>query len=75
MNIQPSREDLIELTNLNPFDRFEDGRPCVPDDLLERMKLVTTEEAWSVLINHGYPRQFEGGFPRHIPAWSWLVAR
>ena len=67
MNIQPSREDLIELTNLNPFDRFEDGRPCVPDDLLERMKLVTTEEAWSVLINHGYPRQFEGGFLQTHP--------
>ena len=67
MHIQPSREDLIELTSLNPFERFSDGRPCVPDDLLERMKLVTTEEAWSVLINHGYPRQFEGGFLQTHP--------
>ena len=67
MHIQPSREDLIELTSLNPFERFPDGRPCVPDDLLERMKLVTTEEAWSVLINHGYPRQFEGGFLQTHP--------
>jgi len=67
MHIQPSREDLIELTSLSPFDRFPDGRPCVPDDLLERMKLVTTEEAWSVLINHGYPRQFEGGFVQTHP--------
>ena len=37
MRIQPSREDLVELTILNPFDRFPDGRPRVPDDLLERM--------------------------------------
>ena len=60
MLIQPSREDLVELTGLNPFERFPDGRPRVPDDLIERMKLVTTEEAWSVLRGHGYHRQFEG---------------
>ncbi len=62
MHIQPSREDLIELTSLNPFERFDDGRPRVPDDLLERMQLVTTEEAWSVLRHHGYHRQFEGNW-------------
>jgi regulator of RNase E activity RraA len=60
MRVQPVPEDLIELTKLSPFERFPDGRPRVPDDLLERMKLVTTEEAWSVLRNHGYARQFEG---------------
>ncbi|MDJ0757357.1 MAG: hypothetical protein QNJ45_27740 [Ardenticatenaceae bacterium] len=60
MHIQPDHEGMIELTALNPFDRFDDGRPKVPDDLLERMKLVTTEEAWVVLRNHGYHRQFEG---------------
>ena len=67
MHIQPSLEDLIELTHLNPFDRFPDGRPCVPDDLLNRMKLVTTEEAWGVLHNHGYHRQFEGGWMETHP--------
>jgi regulator of RNase E activity RraA len=67
MHMQPSREDLIELTNLNPFDRFPDGRPRVSDDLLERMKLVTIEEAWAVLKHHGYPRQFEGGFLQTHP--------
>ncbi len=67
MHIQPSREDLIELTHLNPFDRFPDGRPCVPDDLLKRMKLVTTEEAWGVLHNHGYHRQFEGSWMETHP--------
>ncbi len=60
MRIQPSCEDLLELTKLNPFDHFLDERPRVPDELLERMKLVTTEEAWAVLRNHGYHRQFEG---------------
>ena len=67
MHIQPTREDLIELTHLNPFDRFPDGRPQVPDDLLERMKLVTTEEAWGVLRHHGNDRQFEGNWKETHP--------
>jgi 4-hydroxy-4-methyl-2-oxoglutarate aldolase len=67
MHIQPSREDLIELTKLNPFRRFPDGRPQVPDDYLKRMKLVTAEEVWSVLQSHGYHRQFAGGFMQTHP--------
>ena len=47
-----AREDVLSITPLNPFDRFDDGRPKVPDDLIERMKLVTTEEAWEVLRKH-----------------------
>lgn len=67
MHIQPSKEDMIELTALNPYERFDDGRPRVPDDLLERMKLVTTEEAWGVLRHHGYDRQFVGGWMETHP--------
>jgi 4-hydroxy-4-methyl-2-oxoglutarate aldolase len=67
MHVQPSREDLIELTRHNPFERFPDGRPRVPDDLLERMTLVTTEEAWAVLRSHGYHRQFEGNWMQTHP--------
>jgi len=62
LRTQPSHEDLIAVTKLNPFDRFDDGRPRVPDDLLERMKLVTTEQAWGVLREHGYHFQFEGNW-------------
>jgi 4-hydroxy-4-methyl-2-oxoglutarate aldolase len=67
MHVQPTRDDLIALTSLSTFERFPDGRPRVPDDLLERMKLVTTEEAWSVLRNHGYNRQFEGNWMETHP--------
>jgi len=62
MHLKPSRADLIELTRLNPFERFSDGRPRVPAELLARMKEVTTEEAWGVLRAHGYHRQFEGSW-------------
>jgi regulator of RNase E activity RraA len=74
MPIQPSRADLIALTAHNPFERFPDGRPRVPDDLLERMKAVTTEEAWGVLRAHGYHRQFEGNWLQTHPG-TILVGR
>jgi regulator of RNase E activity RraA len=67
MHIQPTPADMIELTSLNPFERFLDGRPRVPDDLIERMKLVTTEEAWGTLRHHGYHRQFEGNWKETHP--------
>lgn len=49
MHVQPSGEDLIELTKLNRLDRFLDRRTQVPDDVREWMKLVSTEEAAAVL--------------------------
>ncbi len=33
-----SKEQRILYTQQNPYERFEDGRPRVPDDILERMK-------------------------------------
>ena len=30
-------------------ERFPDGRPKVPDKLLERLKAVRLEEAWGIL--------------------------
>jgi 4-hydroxy-4-methyl-2-oxoglutarate aldolase len=62
LNILNSPDVIATMTPLNPFDRFPDGRPRVPGDLLERMKTVTSEEAWSILDRHGYYFQFEGGW-------------
>jgi 4-hydroxy-4-methyl-2-oxoglutarate aldolase len=67
MRVQPTRDDLIALTSLSTGERFPNGRPRVPDDLLERMQQVTTEEAWGVLRNHGYNRQFEGNWMETHP--------
>lgn len=55
-------------------ERFSDGRPRVGDDLLRRMRLVTTEEAWGVLRRHGYHFQFEGGWLNLHPEQT-LVGR
>jgi regulator of RNase E activity RraA len=67
MRVQPSPDDLIAMTAGYTDGRFDDGRPRVDDDLLERMKLVTTEEAWGVLREHGYHRQFEGNWMETHP--------
>jgi regulator of RNase E activity RraA len=62
MNIVNLPETVTELTHLSAFERFADGRSRVPDDLIERMRLVTTEEAWGVLHAKGYENQFEGNW-------------
>lgn len=62
MNIVNPPEIIRQITSLNPFDRFPDGRPHVPDDLLERMKAITSEEAWSILDREKYAFQFEGNW-------------
>jgi len=41
-------------------ERLADGRPKVADDILERMKNVSIEEAWGLLRNDGYRNQFAG---------------
>ncbi|WP_422082424.1 RraA family protein [Ulvibacterium sp.] len=61
-----SKDYIMFLTPQWEGERFEDGRPKVPNSVLERMKSVTIEEAWGTLRNEGYHNQFEGGWePLH----------
>jgi regulator of RNase E activity RraA len=57
-----SRQDLADYTAQNPFDRLPDGRPKVPDDLLERARGLSAEEVWEVLEDKGFHNQFADGF-------------
>ena len=54
------REDIVQLTPQWKGERFDNGRPRVPDSIIERMARVATEEAWSVLWVKGYKSQFVG---------------
>ncbi len=54
------KDRIVALTPQNPYERFPDGRPKVPDDIIERMRHVTSEEAWGVLNANDYKFQFEG---------------
>lgn len=55
--VQISKEELIALTPEWKGERFPDGRPKVPDKIIERMKSVSVEEAWAVMKNAGYGYQ------------------
>lgn len=57
-----SKEQMVFLTASWDGARFDDGRPKVPDDVIDRMKSVTIEEAWGVLRGEGYHNQFEGNW-------------
>jgi 4-hydroxy-4-methyl-2-oxoglutarate aldolase len=57
-----SRQDLTDYTAKNPFDRLPDGRPKVPDDMMERARGLSAEEVWEVLEDKGFHNQFADGF-------------
>ena len=52
-------QNVRDLTKEWTGERFADGRPKVSDNLLERLKGVSVEEAWAALRSKGYMNQFE----------------
>jgi 4-hydroxy-4-methyl-2-oxoglutarate aldolase len=62
------KPDLVDYTAQSPFDRFPDGRPKVPDDLIERARGLSSEEVWAVLHEKGFNNQYADGFQVLLPA-------
>jgi len=60
--ITPSEDMMQFYTEEWKGERFEDGRPKVTTELLERLKNISIEEAWGVLRGEGYFNQFEAGW-------------
>jgi regulator of RNase E activity RraA len=58
----PDRDTRIAYSPQWSGERFADGRPKVPDELLDRLRQVSLEEAWGVCRQHGYHNQFEGNW-------------
>jgi len=58
---QLNKDQMLQYTAQNPFDRFPDGRPKVPDELLTRMKGMSAEELLA-LAQRGYRNQWEAGW-------------
>lgn len=69
-----SKDQLVALTREWQGDRFPDGRPKVPDSVLAGLSDVNAEQAWNVLIPHGYKYQFEGGW-REINPGVKMIGR
>lgn len=55
-----SEDEMLFLTQEWEGERYPDGRPMVSADILDRMEIVSIEEAWAVLRRHGYHSQFSG---------------
>src|SRR3984893_5144422 len=57
-----SNQDLIDYTAQNPFARSPDGRPKVPEDMIERARGLSSEEVWAVLEEKEFHNQYADGF-------------
>ena len=55
-----TKEQMIAYTAKNPYERFPDGRPKVPDELIEKVKGLVIEEAYGQVRGKGFPNQFAG---------------
>lgn len=69
-----TREQLVELSAQNPYERFPDGRPKVPDAQIARARGLSSEDIWSVLPGKGFRNQYEGHF-RILHPGTKLVGR
>ncbi len=58
--VKQTREQMMFYTSDWKGDRFPDGRPKIPDDLLKRALDVSIEDVWDYLGERGYKNQFEG---------------
>lgn len=70
-----SREQRIDFTRAWKGERYEDGRPKIPDSVLDMARTVSAEEAWGVLRGEKYLDQFEGNWKQFNPTGERLVGR
>ena len=55
-----NKQCILELTAQWKGERFEDGRPRVPDSVLDTLRGMTLEEIWLPLYIAGYKFQYAG---------------
>ncbi len=60
--VKTTKEQILFYTPEWKGERFPDGRPKVPDDLLRRALDVSIEDIWDYLQEQGYRCQFDGGW-------------
>jgi 4-hydroxy-4-methyl-2-oxoglutarate aldolase len=60
--IATTKEQILFYTSEWKGERFPDGRPKIPDDLLGRALNVSVEDVWDYLGERGYHCQFDGGW-------------
>src|ERR1700742_3377617 len=60
--VKTSNDQIMFYTSDWKGERFPDGRPKVPADLLKRAADCTIEDVWGYLRQKGYRNQYEGGW-------------
>jgi 4-hydroxy-4-methyl-2-oxoglutarate aldolase len=60
--VKMTKEQMLFYTSEWKGERFPDGRPKIPDDLIKRALDVSIEDVWDYLQERGYHCQFEGGW-------------
>jgi regulator of RNase E activity RraA len=60
--VKQTKDQIMFYTSAWTGERFADGRPKVPDGLLERALDVSIEDVWDYLRGQGYGNQFDGGW-------------
>lgn len=62
-----SRQQIIKYTPKNPYGRFADGRPKVPDDVINKLRRASSEMLWKPLWDRDYRFQWEGRWKINRP--------
>ena len=56
------KEQRVKYTQDNPFGRFEDGRPKIPQSLIDSLRSASSEMLWGPLRRAGFEHQWSGGW-------------
>ena len=71
-----TKEQMIAWTSDNPFDRFPDGRPKVPDGLIERARGLSVRRGLRDPAGEGLPQPVPKMASRSsIRTRSWSAVR
>lgn len=60
--VKTTKEQIMFYTSEWKGERFPDGRPKIPDSLLQRALDVSIEDVWDYLQGQDYRCQFDGGW-------------
>jgi 4-hydroxy-4-methyl-2-oxoglutarate aldolase len=60
--VKMTRDQMLFYTSDWKGERFPDGRPKLPDQLLKRAAAATIEDVWEFVRSHGYRNQFDAGW-------------
>lgn len=54
------KQELLKYTRANPYERFDDGRPKVPEQLVDALAGASSEMLWGPLRRAGFHHQWAG---------------